>query len=265
MSRLAIHRNFVQLIKSHNLQITMKKIVLLLAFCLSMGNLFAQDADKLRDEGDAALKAKDYAGAFTKYSEYLKMTDYQDTVRIFNCGFCADQIDNHAEAARFFDLSIKNKYNEDDAYVGKAKAYREMNKAAEFTATVEEGLKAFPKNQNLEKMLYVYCIKSGQAAQKAKKLDQAEDLYEEVLVVSNAKYKENALYSLGAMYYNSGATTLQTVTPLATSDPDKYKTEKAKADAELKKAKGYLDQALAINPQNANAKKLVDAIQATLK
>ena len=39
----------------------MKKIVLLVALCLCVGNLFAQDADKLRDEGDAALKAKDYA------------------------------------------------------------------------------------------------------------------------------------------------------------------------------------------------------------
>ena len=33
----------------------MKKIVLLVALCLCVGNLFAQDADKLRDEGDAAL------------------------------------------------------------------------------------------------------------------------------------------------------------------------------------------------------------------
>ena len=33
----------------------MKKIVLLVALCLCVGNLFAQDADKLRDEGDAAF------------------------------------------------------------------------------------------------------------------------------------------------------------------------------------------------------------------
>lgn len=40
----------------------MKKIILLLAFCLSVGNLFAQDAnaDKLREEGDAAMTAKNY-------------------------------------------------------------------------------------------------------------------------------------------------------------------------------------------------------------
>ena len=47
----------------------MKKIVLLVALCLCVGNLFAQDADKLRDEGDAALKAKDYATVVTKYGE----------------------------------------------------------------------------------------------------------------------------------------------------------------------------------------------------
>ena len=54
----------------------MKKIVLLVALCLCVGNLFAQDADKLRDEGDAALKAKDYATVVTKYGEYLKQNNY---------------------------------------------------------------------------------------------------------------------------------------------------------------------------------------------
>lgn len=248
-----------------NFRSDMKKIILLLAICLSVGNLFAQDADKLRDEGDAALKAKDYAGALAKYSEYLKLVDYKDTVRVFNCGFCADQADNHAEAVKFFDLSIQNNYNADDAYVGKVKAYREMNKPAEFMATAEQGLKAFPKNQNLEKMVYVYNIKSGQAAQKKKDYELAEKFYKNVLIVSNPTYKGNALYSLGGMFYNVGATSLQAVTPLATSDPDKYKSEKAKADADLKKAKDYLNQALAINPENANAKKLSDAVEAALK
>lgn len=243
----------------------MKKIVLLLAFCLSVGNLFAQDADKLRDEGDAALKAKDYAGALAKYGEYLKLTDYQDTVRIFNAGFCADQAGQAAEAAKYFDLSIQNNYNADDAYVGKAKAYRDMNKPAEFTATVEEGLKAFPKNANMEKMLYVYCVKGGQAAQKKGNYAEAEELFKDVLVVSNPTYKSNALYSLGAMLYNKGAKALQAATPLATGDPDKYKSEKAKADADLKKAQGYLNQALELNPENANAKKIAEAIAAQLK
>lgn len=243
----------------------MKKIVLLLALCLCVGNLFAQDADKLRDEGDAALKAKDYAGALTKYGEYLKMTDYKDTARIFNTGFCATQAKNYAEAVKYFDMSITNKYNADDAYVGKAQAYKNLNKNAEFMTTIEDGLKAFPENANMEKLLYVQCIKQGQAAQKAGKTSEAEELFKEVLVVSNKTYKGNALYSLGAMFYGNGAKALQAATPLATSDPNKYNTEKEKATVDLKKAKEYLTQALAINPNDANSKKILDATNATLK
>ena len=54
----------------------MKKIILLLAFCLSVGKLFAQDAnaDILREEGDAAMTAKNYPEVVAKYSEYLKLT-----------------------------------------------------------------------------------------------------------------------------------------------------------------------------------------------
>lgn len=76
----------------------MKKIVLLLAFCLSIGNVFAQDADKLRDEGDAALKAKNYAEAFTKYDGFLKQTNNEDADRVFNCAFAAFQAKKYEDA-----------------------------------------------------------------------------------------------------------------------------------------------------------------------
>ena len=144
-------------------------------------------------------------------------------------------------------------------------AYRNLNKPDEFFKTVEAGLKALPGNKNLEKVLYSYGIKQGQAAQKKGDIETATKMYKSVLMASNKKYQEGALYSLGAMLYNQGATKLNEIHPLATSDPDKYQTEKAKADAQLTEAKGYLDKAMELNPNNANAKKLVDAIAATLK
>ena len=190
----------------------MKKIILLLAFCLSVGNLFAQDAnaDKLREEGDAAMTAKNYPE-------------------------------------------------------GKAMSLRSQDKAADFTATVEAGLKANAQNANLEKLLYAYCMKKGQAAQKAGKTEEAEELFKDVLVVSNAKYKGNALYCLGVMFYNAGAKILADANPIATSDPDKYAAEKKKADAQMAKAKGYLEQAVALNAADANSKKILDAINAAAK
>ena len=218
----------------------MRKIIVLVALCLAVGNVFAQDADKLRDEGDAALNAKDYATALTKYGEYLKLNEYKDTVRIYNAGFAANQAKNYAEAAKYFDMSIKYNYNVDDAYVGEAMAYRNLNNTEEFLKTASEGLKAIPadnKNRaNLEKLIYAYCIKQGQAAQK--KGDLAG--------------------------YGNGAKILQAATPIATTDPDKYNAEKAKANEDFKKAKDYLTKALEVNPNDANSKKILDATNTVL-
>lgn len=72
----------------------MKKLFLLFSLCVMANCLYAQDVDpvQLKNEGSAALKAKDYTTAFAKYSEYLKLTDNQDEIVAFNCGVCADNI-----------------------------------------------------------------------------------------------------------------------------------------------------------------------------
>jgi len=241
---------------------TMKKVVLLLSFCFFLGQVFAQGADKLRDEGDAALKAKNYAEALTKYSEYLKLTNYEDEGRIFNAGYSADQVDKFDEAVRFFDMAIQKGYQTENAYVGKAKALRDMDKSDEFSATVEAGLKAFPNNTNLEKMHYGYFMKLGQAEQKGGDINDAEKQFKEVLKLSNKTYQGNALYSLGILYYNTGAKILQAATPLAQSDQDKYNLEKGKASTNFKKAKEYLEQAVAAG--NANATKSLEAVNKAL-
>ena len=209
--------------------------------------------------------AKNYPEVVAKYSEYLKLTNYEDESRIFNCAFAAYNAKKYDDAIKFYDMAIQKGYKADDAYVGKAMSLRSQDKAADFTATVEAGLKANAQNANLEKLLYAYCMKKGQAAQKAGKTEEAEELFKDVLVVSNAKYKGNALYSLGVMFYNAGAKILADANPIATSDPDKYAAEKKKADAQMAKAKGYLEQAVALNAADANSKKILDAINAAAK
>ena len=243
----------------------MKKIILVLAICLSAGNLFAQNAtnsaeDKLRSEGDAAMKAKNYALVVTKYSDFLKQTNYEDAGRIFNCAYAAFNIKKYDDAVKFYDMAIKKKYNLANSYVGKAMALRTLDKGEEFIATAKEGLKEIPGEANLEKLVYAYCINKGQTAQQAGKTDVAEGMFKNVLELSNKTYKGNALYSLGVMSYNAGAKILKAAAPLAQSDADKYKAEKAKADTQMAKAKEYLEQAVALNPADANSKKILDAI-----
>ncbi|MDH6306937.1 pilus assembly protein Flp/PilA [Parabacteroides sp. PF5-5] len=244
----------------------MKKVLLfVLTLFLCTGSLFAQDADQLRDEGDAALKEKNYALALTKYSEYLKLTDYQDAARIFNTGYSADQAKNYAEAVRFFGMAIEKNYNKENAYVGKVKALRDLDKKDEFIAALGEGLKDFPTNVNLGKLGYGYLMKVAQAEQKSGNIAEAEKLFKEVLVVPDKTHKGNALYSLGILFFNNGAKALQAASPLATSDPDKYAAEKAKANEDFKKAKTYLEQALVESPANENAKKSLENVNKALE
>lgn len=245
----------------------MKKVFLFLVANLLVFNSFAQSADteKLMKEGDEALTAKNYPVAFEKYNAYLTQSGKNDTVRVYNCAVCADKADKFAEAAKYFEQSVKNNYNTESAYVGAAKAYYDMKKGNELIATAKTGLEKYPANVNLQKLVYSYCMKSGQALQKSGKIKEAEDTFEQALLISDKKMKTNVLYSLGVLYYNSGAKTLQAATPLATSEPDKYAKEKAEATADFKKASEYLKEAVTLSPDNANAKKLLDSVTAAMK
>lgn len=245
----------------------MKKLFLLLATNLLALNLFAQttDPEQLKKEGNEALTAKNYAVAFEKYNAYLTQSGKNDSTVIFNCAVCADKADKLEEAAKYFQKSIDNDYNAESSYVGLAKAYYDMKKGPQLIATAKEGMEKFPANINLQKLVYGYSMKQGQALQKAGKVKEAEDCFEQALIITDKKMKTNVLYSLGVLYYNTGAVTLQKATPLATSDPDKYNAEKAEATADFKKANDYLSEAVTLSPDNTNAKKLLDSVKAAMK
>ena len=100
----------------------MKKLILSIALCCAATNFFAQNADpaQLVNDGKAALEAKNYQEAYTKFSTYLTQTNNQDSVIAYNCGVCADKIKKPAEALKYFDIAVQKKYNLANAYIGKA-------------------------------------------------------------------------------------------------------------------------------------------------
>lgn len=245
----------------------MKKLFLLFSLCVIANCLYAQDVDpvQLKNEGSAALKAKDYATAFAKYSEYLKLTDNQDEVVAFNCGVCADNIKKYPEAVSYFDVAIQKGYNLANAYIGKASAYREWGKNNEYVATLEAGMKAVPGNATIEKLYAIYYLKAGQQFQKAGNIDKAEESYKHVTEVTNKKWKTDALYSLGVLFYNTGAQTLQKAAPLASSNKKEYDVEKAQADTYFKKAAEYLQQAKNLSPERTEIGKILTQVQNMIK
>ena len=130
-----------------------KNFLLSIALCCAATNFFAQTTEpgNLINEGKAALEAKNYQEAFTKFSTYLTQTNNQDSVIAYNCGVCADKIKKPDEALKYFDIAIQKKYNLGNAYVGKAGALKDLKKDSEYLATLKEGIEAAPENKDTEK------------------------------------------------------------------------------------------------------------------
>ncbi|WP_221656733.1 tetratricopeptide repeat protein [Bacteroides salyersiae] len=243
----------------------MRKFILLVAMCCATGSIFAQtDPNQLKKEGNDALNAKNYQVAFTKYDAYLKQTNNSDSVMAYNCGVCADQIKKYADAVKYFDVAIQKNYNVANAYARKAGALKDLKKDAEMVETLEAGLKIAPDNKTMEKLYAIHYLKEGQKFQKANDIAKAEESYKQVTTLSGKKWKTDALYSLGVLFYNNGATVLKKAAPLANSDADKYATEKAAADADFKKAADYLQEATTLSPERAEIKKMLTQVQESL-
>lgn len=223
----------------------MKKLFLSLLLCCAATNFFAQNADpaQLVNDGKAALEAKNYQEAFTKFSTYLTQTNNQDSVIAYNCGVCADKIKKPAEALKYFDIAVQKKYNLANAYIGKAGALKDLKRNDEYVATLKEGLEAVPGNKTLTKLYATYYVNQGIKAQKAKKIAAAEEAYKQAISIQPNNL--NALNSLGVLYYSQGAATLQ-------SDPDKAK-------ADFKEAKECLDKLVPLLSADKPAqKKMLD-------
>ena len=193
------------------------------------------------------------------------MTNNQDSVTAYNCGVCADNIKKYKEAADYFDIAIKKNYNLANAYIGKSAAYRDMKNNQEYIATLTEGIKAVPCNATIEKLYAIYYLKEGQKFQQAGNIEKAEENYKHATDVTSKKWKTDALYSLGVLFYNNGADVLRKATPLASSNKEKYASEKAKADAAFKKAVDYLGEAVTLSPNRTEIKQMQDQVKAMIK
>ncbi len=229
----------------------MKKLILSFALCCAMGSAFAQNADpaQLINEGKAALEAKQYEEAFTKFSTYLSQTNNQDSVIAFNCGVCADKIKKPAEAVKFFDIAVQKKYNLANAYIGKAGALKDLKKNDEYVATLKEAVEACPDNKTLIKLYVNFYINQGTIAQKANKVAEAEEAYKQAITIQPEN--TTALNRLGSLYYSTGAALVQ--------------TDLEKAKIEFKSAKEYLEKLVPmLSADKPKEKKMLDNVNTML-
>jgi len=244
----------------------MKKFILILAVCLSAVGVFAQKAAQFKNEGNAALKSKNYKTALESYEKFLDAEDtVEDAALVFNSGYCAIKIKDYAKAEKYFGMAVEKKYKISTAYRYKAIAQKSQKKFDDMVATLTEGIAACPtKNSKLISALAKHYLLQGQKAQKADKFEVAEGLYKKAGGVKS-KLQADALFSLGNLYYNKGAKIMQVATPVANSAPEKYKAESVKAKSYFQKAIVELNKAKVIAPTREDITATITTIKGLLK
>ena len=217
----------------------MKRFFLAIAFCFGIVVGFAQDeksAIDFKNEGNDALRAKDYPKALKLYEQALgKWADTpKDTAMVFNMAVCAYQTKSFDKAVKLFDEAIALNYKASTAILYKANTYKAQKKDAEYLKTLEEGLTLFPSDEKIKGMLAAVFVKEA-----------------------------NAFYTAGATILKVAAADVAAA-KYKTTDPQ-YKEAEAKAKAEFQKALPVIEKALGYDPENASAKQLKAACEQTLK
>lgn len=241
----------------------------------------------VNDFTDQAVKAfneNNYAQALTSFENILdvqKMAAMQetpatvDTVIIFNAGLAAFNAEKYEKAIEYYKEAAKYDYNGSRTYELISAAYTNLNDTVNALETLQEGFKKYPEssqilvqminiymstNKTAEAMEYLdlaikqdpenpsFYFAKGALNDKLGNTDTAIASYEKALELKEDYF--DAYYNLGAIYYNKGVKQLDVANAVPTNQPDKYETEKNKADDEFKKAIPYMEKASEVNPED---------------
>ncbi|MFA5535214.1 MAG: tetratricopeptide repeat protein, partial [Mariniphaga sp.] len=151
----------------------MKKVLFVLTAIMFSVFSFAQDAAEKINQGNEALKAEDYAKAFTLYDEAMKnIGDVEvDPAINFNIGFAAYKAGNAEGAISYFDKAIAAGVNVSKSHEYKAMVYNDKEDHANTVASYEQAIAT--AEGDVESLIYNAAI----AAYRGEILDKAVELF----------------------------------------------------------------------------------------
>mgnify|MGYP000874985142 CR=1 FL=1 len=217
----------------------MRRIFIVCLMLISVIAANAQVAEKtfaeLKNEGNAAVKANDFAKALDLYEQAIaKLGDnpITDTLMVYNMGLFAVKAKNFDKAIKYFDQSASMNRMKVSSLLSKSDVLKALKKDDESLKAMEDAFAIAPKDVKVKSKLAGYYVKEGSTA------------YAKGGAIIN---KANA--ELAAKKLNDAA----------------YKTAIAAATVEFKKALPLIDKALTYDETNATAKQLKAACEAALK
>jgi len=206
----------------------MKKVLLSLVLVMGVILINAQDksAKDFKIEGADAYGAKDYQTGLNSFEQAIKLYEADgkiDTSLYFNAAICALKVKDYDKSISFFDRSMELDYKSCKSQLYKATALKKKEDFATMETVCNDGIPKCPKYASkFNDLLFQYYLVSG--------LD----------------------------IFNSAAKMQADITPLASSDPEKYKSEMVKVKAEFGKSLPMLEKAQGINPDDENCNKAIN-------
>ncbi len=199
------------------------KIFVAVGMMLFSIGAFAQEETsyiELKNQGNEALKAKDYQKALELYESSYKLwpeAEPMDDAMVFNMATSARRANNDEKAYEYYTKSIELGYKADFA--------------AFYTASALENM---GKEEEMEKVLI-----------------KALDEHKSSGVLGHIKKKLTTYYlKRGAEYYNNAN---QIISSAASADPSQYAEITEKANEAFSEAKPWFEKVLEIDASNQNA------------
>ncbi len=218
----------------------MKRLFYVFIMCMSVLVVNAQVVEKtfadLKNEGNAAIKIKDYPKALDLYEQaLLKWGDkpVADTSMIYNMGICGISAKNYEKALKYFDQAILMNYKKVNSLLYKAEVYRLTKNDAESLKTLQSALTISPEDVKVKGKLASYYVKEA------------------------------------TVFYSKGSEIMTKVNEQITAGKLKTGEEQKLAEKQaveaFKKALPLVEKALGYDANNATAKQLKSACEAAIK
>jgi len=219
----------------------MKRIFFIFLMLIGVLGAIAQEAEKsfadLKNEGNAAIRSKDYPTALDLYEKAMVKWGDQpiaDSAMIINMGYCALKAKNYEKSLKYFDQAISMNYKKSTAYMFKADVYTAMKDMENNLKSMESAYEVDPNNASIKTRLGNYYAREA-----------------------------SAVYSNGGKIITKANADV-TAGKIKVSD-EAYKTAVQEAKAEFEKSMPLIEKALSYDEKNAPAKQLKAACEQALK
>jgi tetratricopeptide (TPR) repeat protein len=232
-----------------------------------------------------AFQVEDYNKALSSFEQILEINEMPivksdnpgavDTVIIFNAGLAAYNAENYERAIKYYRDAAKYGYNGAKTYSLIGAAYQMMKDTTSSLKALQEGYEKYPDdNALLESMIQIYMdldktdealknlekaiaqdptkpryyFAQGALFEKLGQEQKAIDTYKKTMEIDPTFF--NAFYNLGALYYNKGVQQVEVANAVPANEKAKYDAEVKKADEWFAQALPYMEKCSELQPDD---------------